>query len=120
MVLDSKALLILLRGESNHERVARALEQPCCITTISLAVLLAELSGVLPRALTDDLTRLGVEVVALDSSLTADAAKLIAAGIPLEATFTLSLAHQRGLEILLGERVINIPSAWKQKINTVR
>jgi hypothetical protein len=61
-----------------------------------------------------------VEVVAVDSSLTADAAKLIAASIPLEATFTLSLAHQRGLELLLGERVINIPSDWRQKINTVR
>jgi PIN domain nuclease of toxin-antitoxin system len=120
MVLDSKALLILLRGEPNHERVARTLEQPCCITTISLAVLLAELPGVSSRALTDDLTRLGVEVVAVDSSLATDAAKLISASIPLEATFTLSLAHQRGLEILLGERVTNIPSIWKQKINTVR
>jgi PIN domain nuclease of toxin-antitoxin system len=120
MVLDSKALLILLRGEPNHERVARALDQPCCITTISLAVLIAELSGVSPRALTDDLTRLGVEVVAVDSSLTTDAAKLIAASIPLEATFTLSLALQRGSEALLGERVENMPSDWKQKINTVR
>ena len=120
MVLDSKALLILFRGEPNHERVARALEKPCCITTISLAVLLAELPGVSPRALTDDLTRLGVEVVAVDSSLTVDAAKLIAAGIPLEATFTLSLAHQRGSEALLGGRVGNTPSDWKQKINTVR
>jgi PIN domain nuclease of toxin-antitoxin system len=120
MVLDSKALLILLRGEPNHERVARVLEQPCCITTISLAVLLAELPGVSSRALTDDLTRLGVEFVAVDSSFTADAAKLIASGSSLEVTFTLSLAHQRGLEILLGERVINIPSDWKQKINTVR
>ena len=119
MVLDSKALLILLRGEPNHERVARVLEQPCCITTISLAVLFAELSGVSPRALTDDLTRLGVEVVAVDSSLTVDAAKLIAAGIPLEATFAFSLARQRGLEVLLTERGIGIPPDWKIKINAI-
>jgi hypothetical protein len=62
---------------------------------------------------------LGVEVVAVDSSLTVDATKLIAAGIPLEATFALSLARQRGLEVLLTKRAIGIPPDWKIKINAI-
>ena len=120
MVLDSKALLILLRGEPGVDRVARALEEPCCITAVSLAALLAELPGILPRALLDDLERISVEVVAVDSSLSVDATKVLSSGAKLEPALTLTLARQRGLEVLVGERGVIGPSDWKVKVNVVR
>jgi PIN domain nuclease of toxin-antitoxin system len=43
MVLDSSALLILLRGEAGHERVAKSLEVNACMTSVSLTVVLAAL-----------------------------------------------------------------------------
>lgn len=120
MVLDSGALLILLRGEPGHERVTRTLEEPCCITAVSLAALLTALSGVSPRAVLDDLERINLKVVAVDASLAVDAAKALSSGAKLEPALALALARQRGLEVLLGERGIGIPSDWKLKVNVVR
>lgn len=120
MVLDSRALLALLRGEPGHERVARALEEPCCVSAVSLAALLAELTGVSARAVTDDLERISVEVVPLDSSLAVDAARALASGAKLESAFALALARQRGLEALLGERGTAIPAGWRLKVNAMR
>ena len=120
MVLDSRSLLILLRGEPGHERVAWALEEPCCITAVSLAALLAELPGILSRVVLDDLARLSVEVVAVDSSLAVDAAKVLSSGAKLEPALTLALARQRGLEVLVGERGISVPPDWSVKVTVVR
>ena len=115
MVLDSKALSILLHGEPNHERVAQALEQPCSITTISFACLLAELSSVSPRALMADLERLGVNIVSVDSTLALETVRVLASGLKPEPAFALALAHQDGLEVLLGERIA-IPPSLKIKV----
>ena len=119
MVLDSKTILVLLRGQSNHGRVVKALEEPCCITMIGLAELLAQLPSVTPRALMEDLSRLGVEVVVVDSSLIADAAKLLASGASTEVAFAISLARQWELEVLFAERTIELPADWKVKVNGI-
>jgi PIN domain nuclease of toxin-antitoxin system len=119
MVLDSKALLILFRGEPNHERVAQALEQPCCITTVSLAVLMVALSGVSTRALIDDLERLGVNIIPIDSSLALASVNVLTSGLKTEPAFALALAHLSGLEVLLGER-ISVPSGLKIKVGFIQ
>jgi PIN domain nuclease of toxin-antitoxin system len=119
MVLDSEALLILFRGELNLERVAQALEQPCYITTISLGALLAVLSGVSTRALMDDLERLGVNIIPVDSTLALAAVNVLASGLKPEPAFALALAHQSGLEVLLGERIA-VPLGLKIKVGFVQ
>ena len=119
MVLDSKSILALLCGRANHDRVVKALEEPCCITMIGLAALLAELPGVSPRTLTDDLSRLGIEAVAVDSSRTADAARRLALGASTEVAFAIGLARQRELEVLLVGPTVALPADWKVKVNVI-
>jgi PIN domain nuclease of toxin-antitoxin system len=119
MVLDSKTLLVLFRAEANHERVVQALEETCCITAVSYAALLAELPGIAPRSVAEDLARLGVEIVAADSDLALDAAKLFKSSKHVEVSFAIALARQRGLEVLFTEHEIGVPPEWKVKISLI-
>jgi hypothetical protein len=59
MVLDAKTLLVLLRGEAGQDRVIRAS----------------------PRAVLDDLHRIGLEIVPMDVNLVIGVAKLGAPAI---------------------------------------
>jgi PIN domain nuclease of toxin-antitoxin system len=120
MVLDSKALLIFLRGESGAALVLNALEKPCFISAVSWGTVLAELPAVSPRALLEDLERVGIEVVCVDSGLAADASKILATGVKLETALAFTLARQRGLKALFAERGSVAPLEWRVKVNAVR
>ena len=113
MVLDSAALLIFLRGEQGADRVARALEQPGCISAVSFSTLLVALAGTPPRNVAEDLARLNLEIAPIDSGCAVDAARLVQSGVKLEAAFTVALARARGLEVMLGERGVTVPPEWK-------
>ena len=112
MVLDSASLLIFLRGEHGADRIAQALEQPCCISTVSFVALLVALAATPPRTVAEDLARLKLEIAPIDAGCAVDAARLVQSGVKLEAAFAVALARARGLEVTLGERGVIVPPEW--------
>ena len=112
-MFDAAALLIFLRGEQGADRVARALEQPGCVSAVSFAALIVALAGTPLRTIAEDLARLNLESALVDSGCAVDAARLVQSGVKLEAAFTVSLARARGLEVMLGERGVTLPPEWK-------
>jgi ribonuclease VapC len=120
VVLDSITLLIFLRGEPGADRVARVLEQPCCTTPISLAAVLVALAGMPLRGIVEDLARLNLEIAPIDSSCAVDVARLMQSVANLETAFAVALARQRGLEVMLSERGVAVPSDWKTGLVFVR
>jgi PIN domain nuclease of toxin-antitoxin system len=113
VVFDSATLLIFLRGEQGADRVARALEQPGCISAVSFTTLLVVLAGTPPRIVAEDIARLNLEIALVDSGCAVDAARLIHSGVKLEIAFTVALSRARGLEVMLGERGVTVPPEWK-------
>jgi PIN domain nuclease of toxin-antitoxin system len=102
MVLDSSALLILLRGEVGHERVAKSLEVNASMTSVSLTVVLAALPNANARGVLEDVGRLSIEVISVDSITALEAARFHAPSKSFELMFALALAKMRGLELLTG------------------
>jgi PIN domain nuclease of toxin-antitoxin system len=120
MVLDSSALLILLRGEAGHERVAKSLEANACMTSVSLTVVLAALPSANARGVLEDIGRLGVEVVALDTITALEAARFHSQIKSFELMFALALAKVRGLELLTGVPRTELSPNSSVKIHSLR
>jgi PIN domain nuclease of toxin-antitoxin system len=120
MVLDSSALLILLRGEAGHERVAKSLEVNACMTSVSLTVVLATLPNANARVLLEDIGRLGIEVVALDTITALEAARFYPSSKSFELVFALALAKLRGLELLTGVPRTELSPNSSVKIHSLR
>ena len=120
VVLDSGALLVFLRGEPDADRVAQALEQPTCITTVSLVTLLVAFSGTSNRMVMDDLERLSVEIVAFDEILVLETAKLQTRQDELEAASAIALAKMRGLELVSRHIRSELALETNVKINALR
>jgi PIN domain nuclease of toxin-antitoxin system len=122
MVLDAETMRIFLCGEAGSERVARALEEPCQITAISLALASSQMTHVPLRELQEDLTRLCVVMTDVDSSLVGNAAKLVVNEISLEMAFAMAAAKQQGLELMIGKRfprLVAIAAELKLKVEIV-
>jgi PIN domain nuclease of toxin-antitoxin system len=120
MVLDSSALLILLRGEVGHERVAKSLEVNACMTSVSLTVVLAALPNANARGVLEDIGRLSIEVVALDTITALEAARFHASSKSFELVFALALAKMRGLELLTGIPRTELSPNSSVKIHSLR
>jgi PIN domain nuclease of toxin-antitoxin system len=120
MVLDSSALLILLRGEAGHERVAKSLEVSVCMTSVSLTVVLAALPNANARGVLEDVGRLGIEVVALDTITAIEAARFHTPSKSFELVFALALAKLRGLELLTGIPRTELSPNSSVKIHSLR
>ena len=120
MVLDSSALLILLRGEVGHERVAKSLEVNACMTSVSLTVVLAALPNANARGVLEDIGRLGIEVVALDTITALEAARFHTPSKSFELVFALALAKMRGLELLTGIPRTELSPNSSVKIHSLR
>jgi PIN domain nuclease of toxin-antitoxin system len=120
MVLDSSALLILLRGEPGHERVAKSLEVNACMTSVSLTVVLAALPNANARVLLEDIGRLGIEVVAVDSITALEAARFHMPSKSFELVFALALAKMRSLELLTGVPRTELSPNSSVKIHSLR
>jgi PIN domain nuclease of toxin-antitoxin system len=121
MVLDAKTLLVLLRGEAGQDRVIRALvEGEVCISTVTLIGVLSELRRVAPRAVLDDLHRIGLEIVPVDVNLAIEVAKLSAPHLPSDAVFALALAKSRGLELLASNIPEALAAAVQVKVQVLR
>jgi PIN domain nuclease of toxin-antitoxin system len=121
MVLDAKTLLVFLRGEAGQDRVIRALvEGEVCISTVTLIGVLSELRRVAPRAVLDDLHRIGLEIVPVDVNLAMEVAKLGAPHLPSDAVFALALAKSRGLEVLASNIPEALAAAVQVKVQALR
>jgi PIN domain nuclease of toxin-antitoxin system len=120
MVLDSSALLILLRGEAGHERVAKSLEVSTCMTSVSLTVVLAALPNANARGVLEDVGRLGIEVISVDSITAIEAARFHAPSKSFELMFALALAKVRGLELLTGILRTELTPNSSVKIHSLR
>jgi PIN domain nuclease of toxin-antitoxin system len=120
MVLDSSALLILLRGEAGHERVAKSLEANAYMTSVSLTLVLAALSNANARGVLEDIGRLGIEVVALDTITAIEAARFHPSSKSFEVVFALALAKMRGLELLTGVPRTELSPNSSVKIHSLR
>jgi PIN domain nuclease of toxin-antitoxin system len=107
MVLDAEVMRIFLCGESGAERVARALEEPCWMTTISVAVLASRTSDLNLRDLIEDFGRLNIGVADVNTQLMSDAVKRLDAGIDPEIAFAIALAQHIELDVLLANRPAN-------------
>jgi PIN domain nuclease of toxin-antitoxin system len=120
MVFDAAALLVLLRGERGHERIAKALEGQVCMTSVSLTAVLMALPEANPRGILEDVAGLGIEVVAVDSNLALMAAKFHAPTASSEVMFALALAKQRGLEVLSGSQDVATLTNSSVKVHSLR
>ncbi|HZF93709.1 MAG TPA: type II toxin-antitoxin system VapC family toxin [Allosphingosinicella sp.] len=109
VVLDSSAVIALMKGEPGSDRVEAVLPE-AIISVVNLAEVAAVLSrGSSPQRVRAAVAGIGVVVVPADEE-TAIAAGLLApttaaAGLSLGDRFCLALAQRVGAPVLTGDRV---------------